>query len=57
MKTLLSRFVEDQSGAIDFEDGLTVVSLVVGFIAAFTLLNGTFVRLYETVFSLLPGVR
>jgi Flp pilus assembly pilin Flp len=57
MKTLFSRFVEDQSGAIDFEDGLTVISLTVGFIAAFALLNGTFVRLYETIFSLLPGVR
>jgi Flp pilus assembly pilin Flp len=57
MKTLFARFVEDQSGAIDFEDGLTAVSLTVGFIAAFALLNGTFVRLYEAIFSLLPGVR
>ena len=36
--------VEDQCGVIDFEDGLTVVSLTVGFIAAFALLNGTLVR-------------
>jgi Flp pilus assembly pilin Flp len=57
MKNLICRFVEDQSGAIDFEDGLTAISLTVGFIAAFALLNGTFVRLYEAVFSLLPGVR
>jgi hypothetical protein len=42
---------------MDFEDGLTAVSLTVGFIAAFVLLNGTFVRLYEAVFSLLPGSR
>ena len=57
MKNLICRFVEDQSGAMDFEDGLTAVSLTVVFIAAFVLLNGTFVRLYEAVFSLLPGVR
>lgn len=57
MKNLICRFVEDQSGAMDFEDGLTAVSLTVGFIAAFVLLNGTFVRLYEAVFSLLPGAR
>jgi Flp pilus assembly pilin Flp len=57
MKNLICRFVEDQSGAMDFEDGLTAVSLTVGFIAAFVLLNGTFVRLYEAVFSLLPGSR
>ena len=57
MKNLICRFVEDQSGAMDFEDGLTAVSLTVGFIAAFVLLNGTFVRLYEAVFSLLPWVR
>lgn len=57
MKALIARFVEDQSGAMDFEDGLTIVSLTVGFIAAFTLLNSTFVRLYEAIFSLLPGIR
>ena len=31
MKNFIARFVTDQSGAVDFEDGLTVVSLIIGF--------------------------
>jgi Flp pilus assembly pilin Flp len=55
MATLFfSRFVKDQSGAISFEDGLTVFSLTIGFIAALWLMNGTIVRLYADIFSFLP---
>jgi Flp pilus assembly pilin Flp len=55
MKTLFADFVTNQSGALSFEDGLTVLSLTVGFIAALALMNGTIVQLYATIFSLLPG--
>jgi Flp pilus assembly pilin Flp len=55
MKSVFARFVTDESGAINFEDGLTVLSLTVGFIAAFMLLNGTVVQLYAAVFGMLPG--
>ena len=54
MKILFSRFVENQSGAISFEDSLTVFSLTIGFIAALVLMNATVVRLYEGIFGLLP---
>jgi Flp pilus assembly pilin Flp len=55
MATLFfSRFVKDQSGAISFEDGLTVFSLTIGFIAALWLMNGTIARLYADIFSFLP---
>jgi Flp pilus assembly pilin Flp len=56
MKTLICGFVQDESGAISFEDGLTVFSLTVGFIAALALMNGTIVELYATIFRHLPGV-
>ena len=39
-----------------FEDGLTIISLTVGFIAALALLNGTFVQLYTMIFGMLPGL-
>ena len=55
MKTVLTRFVRDQTGAISLEDGLTVFSLTIGFIAALALMNGTFVQLYAAIFGLLPG--
>jgi hypothetical protein len=55
MKRLISGFVKNQSGTIDFEDGLTVFSLTIGFVAALWLMNGTFVRLYAGIFGLLPG--
>ena len=55
MKTLICRFAKNQSGAINFEDGLTIFSLTVGFIAALVLLNGTIVQLYAAIFGMLPG--
>jgi Flp pilus assembly pilin Flp len=55
MKSFIQRFVTDQSGAVSFEDGLTIFSLTVGFIAAVVLLNKTFVELYVTIFGMLPG--
>jgi len=55
MKTLICRFARDESGALNFEDGLTIFSLTVGFIAALVLLNGTIVQLYAAVFGMLPG--
>jgi Flp pilus assembly pilin Flp len=55
MKRLIARFVTDQSGAVEFEDGLTVVALVVGFICAIGLLHETVVQLYVAVFGMLPG--
>jgi Flp pilus assembly pilin Flp len=55
MKSFVARFVRDQSGAVSFEDGLTVFALIVGFICAIALLNGTFVQLYIAVFGMLPG--
>jgi Flp pilus assembly pilin Flp len=55
MKSLIARFIADQSGAMSFEDGLTIFCLTIGFIAAIVLLNGTFVQLYAAIFGLLPG--
>ena len=55
MKTFIARFVADQSGAVDFEDGLTVVSLIVGFICAIGLMHSTVVQLYASIFGMLPG--
>jgi Flp pilus assembly pilin Flp len=57
MKSFILRFVTDQSGALGFEDGLTIFSLTIGFIAAFALLNGTIVQLFATIFGMLPGGR
>ena len=54
MKTLVSRFAKNESGAMNFEDGLTIFSLTVGFIAALVLLNGTIVQLYAAIFGMLP---
>jgi len=54
MKSFIRHFVTDQSGALDF-DGLTIFALTVGFVAALTLLNKTFVELYVTIFGMLPG--
>ena len=55
MKSFIARFVTDQSGAVDFEDGLTVVSLIIGFICAIALMHSTVVQLYAAVFGMLPG--
>jgi Flp pilus assembly pilin Flp len=55
MKSFIRRFMTDQSGALTFEDGLTIFCLTVGFIAALVLMNGTFVELYARIFGLLPG--
>ena len=55
MKSFIAPFVADQSGAVDFEDGLTVVSLIIGFICAIALMYSTVVQLYATVFGMLPG--
>jgi Flp pilus assembly pilin Flp len=55
MKGFISRFVRNESGALSFEDGLTVISLTIGFIAALALMNGTIVELYAAIFRSLPG--
>ena len=55
MKSFVRRFATDQSGALNFEDGLTIFALTVGFIAALALMNGTFVELYLRIFGMLPG--
>jgi Flp pilus assembly pilin Flp len=57
MKSFIWRFVTDQSGALGFEDGLTIFSLTIGFVAAIALLNGTIVQLFATIFGMLPGAR
>ncbi len=54
MKSSIWRLVTDQSGAISFEDGLTIFSLTIGFIAALALLNGTVVQLFAVIFGMLP---
>jgi Flp pilus assembly pilin Flp len=56
MKSLIWRFVIDQSGALSFEDGLTIFSLTIGFIAALALMNSS-VQLFVLIFGMLPGVR
>jgi Flp pilus assembly pilin Flp len=57
MKSLIWRFVTDQSGALSFEDGLTIFSLTIGFIAALALMNSSLVQLFVLIFGMLPGVR
>jgi Flp pilus assembly pilin Flp len=57
MKSFLCRFVGNQSGALSFEDGLTIFSLTIGFVAALALMNGTIVQLYAAIFGVLPGLR
>jgi Flp pilus assembly pilin Flp len=57
MKSLIWRFVTDQSGALSFEDGLTIFSLTIGFIAALALMNSSLVQLFALVFGMLPGSR
>ena len=44
-------FVTDESGDMD---ALTVISLIVGFIAAIAMLNGTVVQLFRAIFGMLP---
>jgi Flp pilus assembly pilin Flp len=57
MKSLIWRFVTDQSGAVSFEDGLTIFSLTIGFIAALALMNSSLVQLFALIFGMLPGSR
>jgi Flp pilus assembly pilin Flp len=57
MKSLIWRFVTDQSGAFSFEDGLTIFSLTIGFIAALALMNSSLVQLFALIFGMLPGSR
>ena len=44
-------FVTDESGDMDV---LTVFSLIIGFIAAIAMLNGTVVQLFVAIFGMLP---
>jgi Flp pilus assembly pilin Flp len=57
MKSFVSGFVKNESGALSFEDGLTIFSLTVGFVAALALMNGTIVQLFAIIFGVLPGAR
>ena len=52
MKSFIWRFATNQSGALGFEDGLTIFSLTIGFIAALALLNGTVVQLFAAIFGI-----
>ena len=53
MKSLIRRFVADQSGALSFEDGLTIL----GFIGALAQMNGTIVQLYAIIAGMFPAIR
>jgi Flp pilus assembly pilin Flp len=55
MKSFIARFVTDQSGAVEFDDGFTVFVMIIGFITALALLYATFVQLYAAVSGILPG--
>jgi hypothetical protein len=55
MKSCIARFVTDQSGAVDFDNGFTVFVMIIGFIAALALMNATYVQLYAAVSGVLPG--
>jgi len=57
MESLVRRFVTDQSGALTFEDGLTVFSLTVGFIGALALMNSTIIELYAIIAGMFPAIR
>lgn len=57
MKSFVSGFVKNEFGALSFEDGLTIFSLTVGFVAALALMNGTIVQLFATISGVLPGAR
>jgi Flp pilus assembly pilin Flp len=55
MKSYIARFITDQSGAVDFEDGFTVFVMIIGFIAALGLMYATFFQLFAAFSGLLPG--
>jgi len=55
MRSLLSGFVKNQSGALSLEDGLTVLTLTIGFAALLALMNSTIVELYAAILSVFPG--
>ena len=57
MKSFIWHFVRNESGVLSLEDGLTIVSLTIGFIAVLALMNSTAVQLYAALFGLLPGLR
>lgn len=52
MKTIVTGFLRDQSGAADFNDRMTVFLLVVVFPIALYFMLYTFGGLYDAVFSL-----
>jgi hypothetical protein len=51
MKTILTSFVSDQSGAVDI-DGFTGFIQMVGFAAAVYFMNSTFGGVFTAVFGL-----
>jgi Flp pilus assembly pilin Flp len=53
MKSILTRFVSDQSGAVAIEDGLTALLLTLGFMASVYSMNATIGGVYARIFSLL----
>jgi hypothetical protein len=53
MKTVVSGFLRDQSGAADFNDRMTIFLLVVVFPISMYFMYYTFGGLYEAVFDLL----
>ena len=55
MKSFIAHFVTDQSGAVDFEDGLAVFAMTFGFLVALALLNFTIIQLWAAIAALLPG--
>jgi len=57
MKSLIRRFVADQSGALSFEDGLTTFSWTLGFIGALALMSVTIVQLYPIIAGMFPAIR
>jgi Flp pilus assembly pilin Flp len=54
MKTVVTGFIRDQSGAADFNDGLTAFLLVVVFPISLYFMYYTFGGVFVAVFSLLP---
>jgi Flp pilus assembly pilin Flp len=55
MKTVVTDFFRDQSGAADFNDGLTAFCLVVVFPITLYFMFSTFGAVFEAVFSLVSS--
>lgn len=53
MKSIVTMFLRDQSGAADFNDRMTVFLLVVVFPIAVYFMSSTFGGVYDAVFGLL----